>query len=680
MRILPSDLLREPALLGDGPLAVDTEGSGLHVDDGARVSAASIAFYITSDHRWWNLEDGREFGLDHTFTIGPADSDDLRIVSIAWPFDQGVEGTGKPEDDGSVALWSETENLPESEWQAFLTVLVLSGELVFHNVKHDLHQLRAGTRLWGGRDLSEAWVWDTMGVCREVWPWFNSMSLKVVASKLWPGEDLLDEQTLVKEYLRKSKLPKGRWDLIPWTRIGRYADLDARLTLRLWTAQQKTLSASEDGEARFGRIWKIFDVTQMLYNMERRGMPYNKVESIKTSIEAKRRAKELEEALPFSPPTATAAKKFWFTEQGVEPDATTATGAPQLNAEVVAGLVARDIQGAYEWQEYQKITSADSNWYSGYADKVGEDGRLRGSVRQFGTVSGRFSIERVSLQMVPQDYRLQNDVLKGLPTPRDLIRSGIPEGCRMFELDLANAELRIGALKAGCQKMLSAFAEGQDLHGLTAKELFDVDEGSPQWTLWRHIGKQANFSLIFGVGAGTFGQMLSSSGSSLTHAEVQHTVWAWNRLYPEFKQIIDRMMAAVERRKRLSRPGDGPQGWGYIKYRDGSRRWYGEHRHYRGQEEEVHSAFNQWVQGSLARLAAEWWLRVNRMAEDKWGVTGGEHGLGVKMTVHDSVILMVPDTQEGLDFVEAARLTGLDVWNEMVPGVGGGVDVKEFGT
>src|SRR6185295_9947224 len=99
---------------------------------------------------------------------------------------------------------------------------------------------------------------------------------------------------------------------------------------------------------------------------------------------------------------------------------------------------------AETYAEYRRLSNAASMWYEGYANAIGQDGRLRTYFRQNGTRSSRFSVERVNLQAIPQDYRLSDhSALDGIITPRGIIGNAVPEGWRLFELDLAQAELRV---------------------------------------------------------------------------------------------------------------------------------------------------------------------------------------------------------------------------------------------
>jgi len=79
---------------------------------------------------------------------------------------------------------------------------------------------------------------------------------------------------------------------------------------------------------------------------------------------------------------------------------------------------------------------------------------------------------------------------------RSYIRA--PEGRVFVIADYSQIELRIAAKISGDQKMLSAYAEGQDLHTLTAQSLTGREEISKDD---RKLAKSVNFGLLYGMGA-----------------------------------------------------------------------------------------------------------------------------------------------------------------------------------
>lgn len=692
--ILPSELLER---LGNGMVpesapAWDTETSGLWADSGARISTVSIA-WVDNKEEWKDVQ-GVNWAVEE---IAPDYS--VPIVSVAWPFDQGREG--KPEDNGQAMLWSEADNLDQAEFEALNEWLRVCGVLVgltAHNAKFDLEKQRVGCRRWPGVgvELVDLVRWDTQNVNALLWP-LEPTSLKPTCARLF-GKEWADEGAKVKTYLSKSKLPAGRWDLMPWSVIGVYADTDARITKMLELRQVWEIAQGETGkwlhdEGKFpgdkdprdgvyDKIERRLQQMKVLYKMERRGLPYDEVGSREAAHEARKRAKEVGKRLPFEPYTDAVAKNFFFgegiTKRGVEcldriPYSLTDKGQPSLTAEILGRMVDDRVPHADTWAEYNKVTTAASMWYEGYADKMGTDGRLRTCFRQNGTRSSRVSVERVNLQAIPQDYRLSDySILDGIPTPRELIAAAVPFGWRIFELDLEQAELRVGAMFAKCTTMLDMIADGSDLHTYTTKNLFpDVDPDSPIFkSKWRQVGKRGNFSLGFGSGAPTFQAMVSKeTGIRLTDQEAVKIVRTWNALFPEFGQAIQKHMRAVERRQ--SRFGHG-----WIDYINGERRWF-------QQYEEAHKAFNQRVQGNLGQFGIDWMLETEKFLgnhtelakrAEKDGIGEG----GLVLTIHDSQVLLLPDDDFGKDLASTCAGFGQNLWGQMFPGVPGGVDYHEW--
>ncbi len=471
--VRPSDL-SEVTEGAPAYVSVDTETSGLYTDDGARTSTVSVAWFdpdgVWAD--WLGTRVGQHQWAGGIWTIGPMETVPgtfEQVVSFAWPFDQGRAGTDKPEDDGQGALFPEADNLDEREWVALLDWLK-GRRHIYHHCKFDLWMLYKGVRRWPGvgRDFQANVEWDTQNGNHLLFPELTTTSLKgpgTASEALW-GTGTGDEKKKIADYLKKRKLPTGRWDLMPWDIVGVYAGYDARLTLALWDYQTWAIATEKrgtwlDGEKGRMDVWEAIrrrlDVSLMLFRVERRGLPYDVGGSLDVHAKAQERIAALEAKLPFKP-TLPAAKDYWFGNPaevegalGLTPIETTEKGAPSVNAFVVGKMIDLDISGARDWREYQKITTADSRWFKGYAQMAGSDERLRGTFRQNGTASGRFSIERVQLQAIPHNYRLGGyEALDGLPTPRDLIGSGVPAGLKLWELDLANAELRIAAWRAKC--------------------------------------------------------------------------------------------------------------------------------------------------------------------------------------------------------------------------------------
>ncbi|AOZ65084.1 DNA polymerase I [Arthrobacter phage Oxynfrius] len=694
-RVLPSDLLHlmnKHEIFPTSIVAVDTETSGLRTDEGARISTVSVAWADPSGE--WDFVQTEQWpsGIS-TYREEPIYEGwpDCPVVSFAWPFDQGVSGTGKPEDSGQETLWPDAENLPLAEYMALLEFIMIAGEdhgLTMQNMKFDLHQFRAGVRRWPGigDDFVDLVKWDTQNGNDLIYGYLPSTSLKgpgTATEHLW-GAAESDEKHVISAYLTKKKLPKGRWDLMPWDVIAKYADQDARLTVRLALRQEDDIKNGKVSwmDGKQGRMTaqqamdRRMNMTRLLYAMEKRGLPFDIEEAQIASAELKFRAKQFAKDLPFKPATLDMAKHYWFgtgLKQGVvgleqPPVATTAGGAPSLTAHDLGKLILQDLPGASVWRNFAKCTDADSRWYEGWVTKAGADGRLRTSVRQNGTRSGRFSVEGIQLQAIPQNYKLSGyEGMDDIPSPRALIGSAVAKmpDWEMWELDLANAELRVAALFAGCQRMLDMIDKGMDLHGETAKELFDASEDDENWDQRRSIAKRANFSLIFGVGWATLQQNIEvNTGIVLSDREAQVLVKDWNGLYPEYKRAINVHMDRIATRQKSKKELGG-----YLQMSNGERRWFASH-------EDTHKGFNQRVQPSLAQFGIDWWTLADAYISSQLTPEELEHG-GTVLLVHDSMVLLLPKDLAEKIIEEVIRI-GVELWSRTFVGVPGGVDAKPW--
>lgn len=692
---LPSDVIDADIEFGIGAIATDTETSGLFADDGARVSTSSIAWVALPELGWaeWAERwDNVTYGVEE---IAPGY--EQYIASIAWPFDQGTadkpEGIGK---DGSaqVALFGEGENLDEDEWKGLLGLLS-NHNLIMHNGPFDCEKYRVGVRRWPGIgvELIDNLVWDTQNVNDLLWR-LHPTSLKPTCARLF-GKEWADEAALVKRYLTKMKLPQGRWDLMPWDVIGKYADTDARITFMLMLRQEweiyhngagdwlQVTREDEDEMAGLAHVYEVInrrlEVSKVTYAMTRRGIPYDEVTSRQAAIECRERAGRVALRLPFTP-TLEKAKQYFFeegtTDKGVEclnhvPYSVTDKGAPQLTAEIAARMVDDGIPHADIYAEYRRLDNAASMWYEGYANAIGPDSRIRTYFRVNGTRSTRFSVERINLQAIPQDYRLSDHrALDGIITPRGIIANSIPDGWGLFGLDLAQAELRIGTMFAKCKLMEQMIRDNEDLHTFTTKALFpQISEDDPLFHVkWRQVGKRGNFSLMFDAKGPTFKAMVSKeAGIQLSDTEANRIVRDWNALYPEFNRAVYRHQRVVEKRQNK-------HGYAWIDLVNGERRWFQEY-------EEAHKAFNQRVQANLGQFAIDWMLTSERFLTDqpklrKQAVKDAIGEAGLLLTVHDSQELLLPDNDYGRSLAEHCAQIGRDLWAEMFPKIPGDVDIK----
>ena len=544
-------------------VACDTETSGLHVDDGARVSAVSIAYRHNNE-----------------------------LVVSVFPVDHG------PLDKPNItpSLFDTDDNCSQEEWIQLIDWLSKQ-RLVFHKMYFDLQILNKGHRKWGhGKDLLMQTVWDTKLAAWVINP-LESSALKDIGEKLW-GEDAKAEQNELKPYLKKNG---NRFDLVPWSVVGPYAARDAEMTLGLYEHQMQVVADRDD---LLQHIELEIDVARTLTKMSYRGIGYNVAKSKMEGKRAQALMQLVDADLPFSPPTPTEARKYFYDVEGAIPHCVTAkTNKPSVSECCIRSLIQQGVPGADLYATRQKIMHAIGTYYEGYVNAAGEDDRIRTDWKQDGTVTMRFSSNRVNLQALPHEH--QTERLEGIVPPRSLFQA--MTNWELWEFDLAQAEARVAAKYAGCQAWLDMFDDGRDLHSETSIRLFGDAEFEH-----RQVAKRANFSLIYGVGPATFSRAVEKfTGIKLLDAEAKKIVNEWRQMYPEFPAVNKRAELVAQQR-------------GYVLLADGRRRYFQPY-------EELHKAFNAVIQGSIAQFVKRWMVGVD-----------DDERARVLLQIHDSLVVEIP--------------------------------------
>lgn len=588
-------------------VSVDTETSGLHPDDGARVACVAVTW------------------PDYPETGSAIDYELAEFKTLAFPFDQGVRDklpTTQLDFDFS-GNQGRDPNLTGVEWRGLLEWL-REQKLIFHNAKFDLTMLRAGTRHWRGVDLEPSLYWDTMLTQRILDP-IERAGLDVTCKRLGIGSK--QNLQVLKKWLKSQGFKPNRYDLAPWSVVEPYVTSDTEMTAELAAYQFDRIEEMEDSEREEldRRVKLELAKTIALYRMEGRGVRYDDVKSLEAAEILEKQADALEKTMPFHC-TLTEAHNYFYGKMKLDADRVSdKTGRPSLDEEQVRKWVKEGIPWAKEYAEVTKKRRAVSMWYRGYPEKLGLDGRLRTSYRQGQSLdgrdaavkSGRFSVERVQLQAIPK----KDKNIEGIPGVRELILA--EDGNGLWNLDLSQAELRVATHYARCERMAEMLANGVDAHGETAKQVLHTDPDSPEWKAKRDIAKRLNFGGIFQIGGETFQKTLAKLADiHLPVEECYDYVNGWRRMYPEFGYAYRKAEQAAKEKGR-------------VRLLPNTRfeviSWFRE-------TDYPNSAWNRVVQGSLAEAFGVWISET----EKRWPGY-------VILTIHDSIVIEAPlDTGQGV--------------------------------
>ena len=200
---------------------------------------------------------------------------------------------------------------------------------------------------------------------------------------------------------------------------------------------------------------------------------------------------------------------------------TTATGAPQTNADVFWKISNLEFKTKRKHEgvklcklllEYKKLDKLKSAFITGLKEQLYDDGKAHPSFNIIGTDSGRISCSSPNLQQLPKAEEEDKYQIRSL-----FIGSIDPVTNRrkkIIALDFSNLEMRVLAHFSEDKNLLEMFANDADTHGSTAVNMFELPcDASEVKKLYPHLRQAAkilNFLLMYGGGAFTLYNNLKS--------------------------------------------------------------------------------------------------------------------------------------------------------------------------
>ncbi len=140
---------------------------------------------------------------------------------------------------------------------------------------------------------------------------------------------------------------------------------------------------------------------------------------------------------------------------------------------------------------YRTLSKLKSTYCDGLLKVIAPDGRIHTSFNQTETRTGRISSTEPNLQNIPVRQELGREL-------RRFFRA--KEGYVLCDADYSQIELRVLAALSGDKTMVDAFNNEEDIHRITASQVFDVPEEMVT-PLMRSQAKAVNFGIVYGIGA-----------------------------------------------------------------------------------------------------------------------------------------------------------------------------------
>ncbi|MGN0460308.1 MAG: DNA polymerase I [Ruminococcus sp.] len=259
---------------------------------------------------------------------------------------------------------------------------------------------------------------------------------------------------------------------------------------------------------------------------------------------------------------------------------------------------------------YRTLSKLNSTYCEGLLKVIGEDGRIHSSFNQTETRTGRISSTDPNLQNIPVRTELGREMRKFF-NARD--------GWMLVDADYSQIELRVLADISKDENMVEAFRQNQDIHAITASQVFDMplDYVTSQM---RSKAKAVNFGIVYGIGAYSLAKDIGVSNK-----EAKNYIDSYLRHYSGINRY---MQEVVEKAKET----------GYVETTFGRRRYLPELSASNGMTRSFGErvARNAPIQGTAADIIKIAMIKVDkRLTEENLEAR-------LILQVHDELIVECP--------------------------------------
>jgi DNA polymerase I len=263
--------------------------------------------------------------------------------------------------------------------------------------------------------------------------------------------------------------------------------------------------------------------------------------------------------------------------------------------------------------QYRQLAKLKSNYIDSLPLLADAEGRVHTTFNQVGTSTGRLSSTNPNLQNIPIKTELGREIRAAfIAAPGNLLISA----------DYSQIELRLMAHFSEDPLLVRAFAEGQDIHTLTASEVFGIaPEAMDKQT--RDRAKAVNFGIVYGISPFGLAQQLG-----IEQNVARLYIETYFARYSGVRSYIDRLLEETRREQRVRTLFGRVRPIPDMQSRNANLRGFAER-----------TAVNTPLQGTAADLIKIAMIRIDRRLR--------EENFAAQMTlqVHDELLFDVPEKE-----------------------------------
>ena len=397
-----------------------------------------------------------------------------------------------------------------------------------------------------------------------------------------------------------------------------YAAEDADITYRLYKIFNKNLKLE-----KLTNIYEIFEkpLIKILAFMEIKGIKVDSKFLEKLSIKFKKKIKDLEKEIfkiskkEFNIGSPKQLGEIIYNELKIAVLKKTRKGSFATNVNVLEDLAFkghRFPQLILDWRQISKLKNT-------YSDSLQEHinlhtKRVHTSFLLAATTTGRLASSNPNLQNIPIKSEDGKEIRKAFISEK---------GFTLISADYNQIEMRILADLADVKELKKAFRNNEDIHSLTASQVFNIDIRKIDEDI-RRKAKAINFGIIYGISQYGLAKQIMVSNN-----EAEQFLKSYFTKFPEIKEYMNSTIKFCRKS-------------GYVNNIFGRRTYIKgiNDKNYNVRNFQERAAINAPIQGSAAEIMRLAMIRLNKRFKDLKNIQSK-----VLLQIHDELIFEVPNIE-----------------------------------
>ena len=335
------------------------------------------------------------------------------------------------------------------------------------------------------------------------------------------------------EHAAGAKKSEKTFASVPIAKATEYAAEDADITLRLWMKLKPRLTAE-----RMANVYETLErpLVPVIVAMEQAGIKVDRAILSRLSGTFSQRASRLEEEVyqlaghKFNLASPKQLGEFLFDRLKLPGGKKTKTGQWETRAGLLDDLANNEelpddarrlVNTMMEWRQLTKLQSTYTDALPAFID---ESGRIHTSYALASTTTGRLASSDPNLQNIPIRTKEGREIRTAFIADN---------GMQLVSADYSQIELRVLAHIADIPQLKKAFADGLDIHAMTASEMFGVPVKDMPSDV-RRRAKAINFGIIYGISAFGLANQLG-----ISREEAGEYITTYFKRFPGIRDYMD---------------------------------------------------------------------------------------------------------------------------------------------